>query len=256
MGRREGAPPMPRIVCTCLCAVVALAALLTAPLVHPTPALAASGTLTVEAPLLEAPTEGAAAVALLPQGTVVSIDGPPVDGFYPVTAGDVSGWLRGETLAVAKEVAAGGGEEATVDPAANADLAPDTAPADEVPIDPAAVNAVPAAPAPDAMSAPVESTGVAPAPAPNAPPVPVSDPGPTGPAHVAAEAPILAGPGPEYGLIITAPLGSMVEQTGHQIGGYVTVRVAEVTGWAPLDHLAPPPAPGEESTIPAATPVG
>jgi uncharacterized protein YraI len=54
---------------------------------------------------------------------------------------------------------------------------------------------------------------------------------------VAVEAPILAGPGPRFGLIATAPAGSTVEQTGHLIGGYVTVQYAEVTGWAPLDHL-------------------
>ncbi len=72
---------------------------------------------------------------------------------------------------------------------------------------------------------------------------PVPDPGagPLGPARVAAEVPILAGPGPGFGLIATAPAGSTVEQTGHLVGGYVTVRYAEVTGWMPLDHLAAPP---------------
>ena len=43
-------------------------------------------------------------IALLPEGTVVSIDGPPVDGFYPVTAGDLSGWMRGETLSLEKDI--------------------------------------------------------------------------------------------------------------------------------------------------------
>ena len=38
----------------------------------------------------------------------MSIDGPPVDGFYPVTAGDLSGWMRGETLSVEKDIVAEG----------------------------------------------------------------------------------------------------------------------------------------------------
>ena len=66
--------------------------------------------LSMETPLQESPAPEAPLIALLPEGTVVSIDGPPVDGFYPVTAGDLSGWMRGETLSVEKDIVADGSE--------------------------------------------------------------------------------------------------------------------------------------------------
>jgi hypothetical protein len=335
---------MSRIVTAGLCAILALGALIGAPLIYPAPALAATGTLTVEAPLQEAPQDGAAALALLPQGTVVAVDGAPVDGFYPVTAEGLSGWVRGETLLFEEEggTATGDGvpapeqtgEAPSADPATSTeaeatapespatdiatdatatDSGPEAAPATEAGTEPMAApvqsgEVVPEAapvdaapdqplfaatpdvetaapgeavpepepragelvvqePAPDpnapanpspldagTTAPPVEDAGWAPTPAPNAPSVPVPDPGPTGPADVTAEAPILAGPGAEYGLIFTAPLGSRVEQTGHQIGGYVTIRYAEVTGWAPLDHLGPPIA-DAVAPVAAATPV-
>ncbi len=74
--------------------------------------LAASGTLSIATPLHESPDPGAPLIALLTEGTIVSIDGPPVDGFYPVTAGTVSGWMRGETLLLEKDVADEGAETA------------------------------------------------------------------------------------------------------------------------------------------------
>ena len=77
---------------------------------------------------------------------------------------------------------------------------------------------------------------------PNAPPVAVPDPGPVGPAAVAVEAPILAGPGPDFGVLGVASPGALVEQTGHAVDGYVTVRYVGVTGWVALDRLGPPPA--------------
>ena len=52
------------------------------PLVAPPPALAATGVLSMETPLHDAPDPGAAVIALLPEGTVVSIDGAPIDGFF------------------------------------------------------------------------------------------------------------------------------------------------------------------------------
>jgi hypothetical protein len=76
---------------------------------------------------------------------------------------------------------------------------------------------------------------------PNAPSVTVHDPGPVGPAAVMVDVPIYAGPGPEYGVLGTAPGGQLVEQTGHAVSGYVTVRYVGVTGWVPMDHLGPPP---------------
>ena len=71
-------------------------------------------------------------------------------------------------------------------------------------------------------------------------PLSVPEAAAAGPASVVVDAPILAGPGPRYGFIATAPVGSTVEQTGHVIDGYVTVQYAEVTGWLALDHLEAP----------------
>jgi hypothetical protein len=46
----------------------------------------------------------------------------------------------------------------------------------------------------------------------------------------------------------------MVEQTGHVVNGWVTVKFADITGWAPLDRLGPPgysdPAVTTEATVP------
>jgi uncharacterized protein YraI len=101
---------MSRSISVCLRAVVALIALFGTSLSSPVPALAATGMLSMETPLQESPAHEAPLIALLPEGTVVSIDGPPVDGFYPVTAGDLSGWMRGETLSIEKDIVAEGGE--------------------------------------------------------------------------------------------------------------------------------------------------
>ena len=95
---------MSRIISICLSAVVAFMAFTGARLLDPAPALAASGTLSMETPLHASPAHGAALIALLPEGTVVSIDGPPVDGFYPVSADGLTGWMRGETLLLQKDV--------------------------------------------------------------------------------------------------------------------------------------------------------
>jgi uncharacterized protein YraI len=98
---------MSRFISVCLRAVVALVALFGTLVSSPSATLAATGTLSMETPLQESPAHEAPLLALLPEGTVVSIDGPPVDGFYPVTAGDLSGWMRGETLSVEKDIVAG-----------------------------------------------------------------------------------------------------------------------------------------------------
>ena len=58
-----------------------------------------------------------------------------------------------------------------------------------------------------------------------------------GPASVTVDAPIRAGPSPDFDLIFTVPMGSTVEQTGHVTDGYVTVQYKEVTGWLALDQL-------------------
>ncbi|MGH2615171.1 MAG: SH3 domain-containing protein [Thermomicrobiales bacterium] len=129
----------------CLCAVVAFVALTGARLLDPAPVLAASGTLTMETPLHESPAHGAAVLALLPEGTVVSIDGPPVDGFYPVSTDGLSGWMRGETMLLEKDVAADGGDPSLTaeDSAATGEMAPveQTAQDGSVQVDPAAGDA-------------------------------------------------------------------------------------------------------------------
>jgi len=78
-----------------LCTIMALGALSASPGLRPAPVLAASGTLTADTPLHDAPDPAAPVIALLTEGTVVTIDGPPIESFYPVTAGDLSGWMRG-----------------------------------------------------------------------------------------------------------------------------------------------------------------
>ena len=289
---------MSRLVPVWLCASVALIALTGSLTVRPAPVLAASGTVSQETQLHASPDPAAPVIALLAEGTSVSIDGPPVDGFYPVTAGGHSGWVRGETMQLEKDLAAPDDAEemaiaspvdetdetvpveapAELDPApdpamsttvevapdpaaetsaatetspraADPDLGEETAPAGEpVPVEgvipenePVPVDAGAAAAAPaivgDAAAEPTPLEGAGPV---EVATIPVAEDSPVGPATVAVDAPILAGPGPEYGFIATAPAGSMVEQTGHMIDGYATVQYAEVTGWVALQHLGAP----------------
>jgi uncharacterized protein YraI len=101
---------MSRSVSVCLCAVLVFVAVSSMRLLDPAPAFAASGTVSLETPLHESPDHGAPVLALLPEGTVVSIDGPPSDGFYPVSTGDLSGWMRGETLQLQKDIPYEGAE--------------------------------------------------------------------------------------------------------------------------------------------------
>jgi uncharacterized protein YraI len=297
---------MSRFISVCLRAVVALVALLGTLVSNLDPALAATGTLGLETPLQESPVPEAPLIALLPEGTVVSIDGPPVDGFYPVTTGNLSGWMRGETLSVEKDIVADGENSspppvepdgslaaeqttsgdpatvetpATVDPAANpavtkdlptetggepvADVANDAAeasPADaaafpvDLGVDPTPVSGPAPTDAP-ALESKVETIGAAtpvpvapasetpvdattePAPEPSSTPSPTPTPEPVGPASVTVDAPIRAGPSPDFDLIFTVPMGSTVEQTGHVTDGYVTVQYKEVTGWLALEQL-------------------
>jgi hypothetical protein len=254
-------------------AVMALVALSNAPVFRPAPVLAASATVSQETPLLDSPDPAAPEIALLVDGTVVSLDGPPVDGFYPVTAGDRSGWIRGEAMQIEKELAeSDAAEEMAVD--ASLDETDETAPPTEpVPADGMTPGNEPVPVAADApvadLTGPDESApaptipdGAAPWPDSTAPtgegaaqptidanvsPIPVAEVAAVGPASVVVEAPILAGPGPEYGFIAMAPTGSTVEQTGHVINGYATVQYAEVTGWLALEHLGGPGTRGEET---------
>ena len=95
---------MSRFVSVCLCAVLAFVSVTGVNLLLPSVALAATGTLTMETPLHVEPDPSTPLVALLPEGTEVTIDGPPVDGFYPVTVNGMAGWMRGEMLSLTKDV--------------------------------------------------------------------------------------------------------------------------------------------------------
>jgi hypothetical protein len=322
---------MSRLVPGGLCAIVALVALIGASLVPPGPVLAASGTLSINTALHDSPDPAASVIALLPEGTIVSIDGPPVDGFYPVTTGDVSGWMRGETMQLEKDPAATDDvAEMAVDPSFEAsdetdpmevpaDLDPAADPAISTTVEPApdpaadisaATEASPLAADPangdetvpiaepvtaDALasvneSAPMDTANPAldptstgdmtpvsttlddavpppdtaapaleiaaePAIGVNVTPIPVSEVAAVGPASVMVDAPILAGPGAEYGLMATASAGSTVEKTGHVIDGYVTVKYADITGWVALERLGTPSTRVEEPPPGEATPL-
>jgi uncharacterized protein YraI len=264
-----------RRVSVWVCAMIALGGVSGAPVFPPVAVFAASGTVNVETPLYASADPAAPVITLLPEGTIVSIDGPPVVGFYPVTAGDDSGWIQGETVQVEKDLAASdAAEEMAVDApldetdgTVQVDATAELDPALSTTVEPAADPAVPASAATDA-SAPVPVDASAPASAPaiagdidalptagdgavsvEASAIPVAEVAPVGPASVAVDAPILAGPGPDYGLIGTARAGSTVEQTGHVINGYATVQYAEVTGWLALEHLGAPGA-HEETAAP------
>ncbi len=273
----------------CLAACAVIGALLIAPLALPGPALAESAVLSEETPLLEEPSPDAPVIALLALGTDVTLEGAPVDGYYPVASDALSGWLRGEPLVVVKEVVAGDtsadlvaedseapvidGQSEAIDPAVAdapgaAPIGPAPAPGDEAAPTTATTDPVPELPNSGLLpaNAGVEVLDGGPAALPPAPappddtPIAAPDAGPLGPASVRDEAPIFAGPGAEYGLISTAITGSTVEQTGHLVNGFVTVRYADVTGWAPIDHLAPSgateyPAPPASDVMAVATPV-
>jgi hypothetical protein len=104
------------------------------------------------------------------------------------------------------------------------------------------MDAATSGPAVEVETAPVvEPVAEAPIPDPNPENIVVApEIGPMGPASVTADTGILLGPGPEFGLLASAPAGSVVEQTGKVVNGWVTVKFAEITGWAPLDRLGPP----------------
>lgn len=170
---------MSRSVSVCLCAVLAFVALSGVRLLNPVPAFAASGVVSMETPLHDSPDHAAAVLALLPEGTAVSIDGPPVDGFYPVSTGDLSGWMRGETLQLEKDIPY---EEAPADAATTETQQP----IEPVPVEQTATDgAAPADAAVPAVTAVVTDPALDPAAAtePAVDPAPVTDP--------AAQAPVI-----------------------------------------------------------------
>ena len=95
---------MSRIFSVCLCAIVTFVSVAGAMLLEPAAVSAANGTLTMATPLQDAPDPSASMIVLLAPGAVVTIEGPPIDAFYPVSAEGYSGWMRGETMSLAKDV--------------------------------------------------------------------------------------------------------------------------------------------------------
>ena len=112
---------MSRMFSVCLCAVVAFVSVAGATLTKPVPVLAASGTLIMATPLQDAPDPSATMILLLAPGAIISIDGPPVDGFYPVSVDGYTGWMRGETMTLTKDIPA---EDAEATPAADEGAVP------------------------------------------------------------------------------------------------------------------------------------
>jgi murein DD-endopeptidase MepM/ murein hydrolase activator NlpD len=118
------------------------------------PAAAMGGAATTaDANLRAGPSAEAAVILVLPQGTAVSIDGEPTNGFVPVTGNGVSGWLAAELLSGGTApLAAAQAPDATVPVAENPAL-PDPIVAETVAAPPAETVAAPEA-------ARGESTGI------------------------------------------------------------------------------------------------
>lgn len=206
---------MPRITGFTVCMLLGLLALATITALNPHPVLAAPGILQFDASLQDAPQDSANSLSWLAAGTEVYVTGDQVTGYYPVTAGVLTGWVMAGALIIEEQ-----STSTTVDPGG------------ATPVGAADVSGLAPVVAPAGQEPPLD---------PNAPSVTVPDPGPVGPAAVMADVAIYAGPGSEFGVLGTAATGQLVEQTGHAVSGYVTVRYVGVTGWVPLDHLGPPP---------------
>ncbi len=211
---------MPKLAVTLVCTLVALVTVATASMWNPHPVLAAPGILQFDASLQDGPQDTANSLSWLAAGTEVYVTGDQVTGYYPVTVGVLTGWVAAGALVLEEE-----SPVTTVDPGAATPVGVVAAP-EPLPV----------------VSAPEPQLD------PNAPSVTVPDPGPVGPAAVMADVAIYAGPGSEFGVLGTAAMGQLVEQTGHAVGGYVTVRYVGVTGWVPLDHLGPPHATASSET--------
>lgn len=205
---------MQRVSVFLACTLLGLMILVATTALNPHPALAAPGILQVDASLQDGPQDSANSLSWLAAGTEVYVTGDEVTGYYPVTAGVLTGWVTASALVLAAETPVAiidAGAATPVGGVAALDPAPVAVAVPEPPLDP------------------------------NAPSVAVPDPGPVGPAAVMADVPIYAGPGSEFGVLGTAATGQLVEQTGHAVSGFVTVRYVGVTGWVPLDHLGPLP---------------
>ena len=234
---------MSRSVSVCLCAVLAFVAMSGVRLLSPQPAFAAAGTVSMETPLYDSPGHAAAVLALLPEGTVVSIGGPPVDGFYPVSTGDLSGWMRGETLQLEKDIPY---EEAPADAA----VAETEQPIEPVPVEQTAADGA----APPDAAAPADAAGVAdPAAAPAADatdsaPVAADPAASTAAPAEAAAAPPPADHGATQTLGDTPPAATPVPSAD---AGAAPVEGAAAAAPAPEAEVTPIPQPEANTTGPA-----
>lgn len=249
-GLEGRAPPMSRTLSVCLCAVMTFVAVFGVRLLSPVAVYAATGTLSMETPLHDAPSAGAPLIALVPAGAVVSIDGPPVDGFYPVSTAELSGWMRGETMQLQKDIVDPEADAATPD--AGADQAPvaQTAEGEQSWTEPAATDAAatttPADPPPgDQTSAPADGANAA-------PPVDASTPSSTAPAPAATDA-VPAVPD-------AVPAATDPAATDPSLPGSATAFPSTADA-PPVDPTLAPtaeaiaPEPAATNTTPAATPI-
>jgi hypothetical protein len=214
---------------------------------RPGEVLAESATVNFESPLLENPWPDAPVLIVVPAGAMVELAGPPSDGYYPVTIDASYGYLPAESLVIHKEAPEAGtmpvdGSDPAITDGVADPAAIDTGQSNDPSVGVGGMDAASADPPVEVETAPVvEPVAEAPIPDPNPENIVVApEIGPMGPASVTADTGILLGPGPEFGLLASAPVGSVVEQTGKVVNGWVTVKFAEITGWAPLDRLGPP----------------
>lgn len=240
---------MSRSVSVCLCAVLAFVAMSGVRLLSPQPAFAAAGTVSMETPLYDSPGHAAAVLTLLPEGTVVSIDGPPVDGFYPVSTSELSGWMRGETLQLEKDIPYEDSASSVVDaePAQSVENVPmeQAAPHEATPAHadaPAETTAV-AEPAMDSATAIDAADAPAPAtdPAAHAPAAGAAEPSP------AAETP-LATTAPAEAATVSPHADAGAAEAAIETPAAAAAPVSDA-GVAPTDGAAvAPPAPGAAAT--------
>ncbi len=240
---------MSRSVSVCLCAVLAFVAMSGVRLLSPQPAFAAAGTVSMETPLYDSPGHAAAVLTLLPEGTVVSIDGPPVDGFYPVSTSELSGWMRGETLQLEKDIPYEDSASSVVD-------AEPAQPVENVPMEQAA----PLEATPAHADAPAETTAVAEPAMDSATaidaadaPAPAMDPAAHAPAAGAAEPSPAAETPPPATAPAEAATVSPHADAGAAEAAIETPAAAAApvsdAGVAPTDGAAvAPPAPGAAAT--------
>ena len=181
--------PMQRFQMWLVSGVFVLCALVGMLVLAPREALAATATITADIELRDGPGADAVVIMPLPAGSVVTIDGPPANGSYPVTYNGTPGWVSGAVLDITKDalvldpsgsdaVEAAPSTDATTLPPAAPTVVPPLAPVDEptaIPVEqePAVETPVPLPPSAPATEV---TTDVAPTEAPAAEPVTATTP--------------------------------------------------------------------------------